>query len=179
MKTRQLVLDAMLVAMYVLLSLFSIPLGNMKITLEALPVLVGALLFGPIDGLLVGFMGSLLNQMLTYGFTVTTLLWVLPHAASGLAVGLYAKRRGFALDYRRVILITIASALLVTALNTLAMYVDSKIFGYFSVAFVFGALGLRILAGILTAVAFTAILPTLLHAVRRVVLRTAAGQKAA
>ena len=168
------VIDAMLVAMYVVLSLFSIPLGNMKITLEALPILIGALLFGPWDGLIIGLLGSFLNQLMTYGVTATTLLWVLPHAVSGFVVGLYARSKGFYTNYKQTIFITVASALLVTALNTFAMYLDSKIYGYFSVAYVFGALAFRVLAGIITAVVFTAVLPSLLRLLRKTVLHAGA-----
>ena len=169
MKTRRIVLVGLLVAMYVVLSLFlTVTLWNFKITFEALPILVGAFLLGPVDGLLIGFLGSFLNQMLTYGFTPTTLLWVLPHAFSGLLVGLLAKRLKGDLSVPKVAVITIISALGVTALNTLAMYVDSKMFGYYSKAFVFGALGVRIITGIATAVAFALILPTLLTQLKKI-----------
>ena len=93
--TRRLALDAMLSAMFVVLSLISISLPNMKITLDALPVLVASLLFGPLDGLSVGLIGSFLNQLLTYGLSPTTLLWILPAGLRGLLVGLYAKRHQF------------------------------------------------------------------------------------
>ena len=127
-KTKRLALDAMLAAMFVVLSLFSINLPGMKITLDSLPVLVAAALLGPIDGLAVGLVGSFLNQMITYGFTATTLLWILPAGLRGLLVGLYAKRHGFDMTLRQTVFITIATALLVTALNTLFMYVDSWVY---------------------------------------------------
>ena len=169
MKTRRIVLIGLLVAMYVVLSLFlTVTLWNFKITFEALPILVGAFLLGPVDGLLIGFLGSFLNQMLTYGFTPTTLLWVLPHAFSGLLVGFLAKRLKGELTVKNVAVITVISALCVTALNTLAMYVDSKMFGYYSKAFVFGALGVRVITGIATAVAFALILPTLLAQLKKI-----------
>ena len=62
--TRRLALDAMLSAMFVVLSMISISLPNMKITLDALPVLVASLLFGPLDGLSVGLIGSFLVDVL-------------------------------------------------------------------------------------------------------------------
>ena len=43
---------------------------------------------------MVGAVGGFLNQMLTYGFTVTTLMWIFPNAVRGLLVGLYAKKHG-------------------------------------------------------------------------------------
>lgn len=55
MKAKRMVTVAMLIAMYVVLSLFSINLGKMKITLDSLPIIVGAALLGPLDGFLIGF----------------------------------------------------------------------------------------------------------------------------
>lgn len=172
------VIDAMLAAIYVILSAFvTIPLGNMKITLEALPILTAAMLLGPVDGLLVGGIGSLLQQLLTYGLTPTTLLWILPHALSGLLVGLYAKNYKFDLKRWQSMLICVISALVVTAFNTLAMYVDSKMYGYYSKEYVFGALIFRILAGIITAVVFSRILPDFIKMLRRSVKPGGSAEK--
>lgn len=165
-KTKRIACDAMLCAMYVALSFVSINLPNMKLSVDSLPILVAAALLGPIDGLVVGLLGSFLNQMLTYGFTVTTLLWILPAGVRGLLVGLYAKKRNFDMTLEQTALITILSALVVTALNTLVMFIDSKIFGYYSWAYVFGAVVPRIIAGILTASAFAALLPPIVNTLR-------------
>ncbi len=165
-KTKRLALDAMLAAMFVVLSLFSIRLPGMKITLDSLPVLVAAALLGPVDGLAVGLIGSFLNQMITYGFTATTLLWIIPAGIRGLLVGLYAKRHGFSMTLRQTVFITISTALLVTALNTFFMYVDSWVYSY-SYAAALATLALRVLAGIITAVLFSLLLPALLAALRR------------
>ncbi|MBQ8994292.1 MAG: folate family ECF transporter S component [Oscillospiraceae bacterium] len=169
MKTRRIVMIGLLVAMYVVLSLFlTVTLWNFKITFEALPILIGGFLLGPVDGLIIGFLGSFLNQMLTYGFTPTTLLWVLPHAFSGLLVGFFARKMGSPLSTLKTAVITVISALSVTVLNTLAMYVDSKMFDYYSKAFVFGALGVRIVTGVATAVAFAVLLPPLLKQLKKI-----------
>ena len=165
-KTKRLALDAMLSAMFVVLSLFSINLPGMKITLDSLPILVGAALLGPVDGLAIGLVGSFLNQMITYGFTATTLLWIIPAGLRGLLVGLYARRHGFDMSPGQTVFITIATALLVTALNTFFMYVDSWVYSY-SYAAALATLALRILSGILTAVLFSLLLPTILKTLRR------------
>ena len=67
MNTKRLVTVAVLIALYTVLSLFSANLGLIKLTFESFPVLVASLMFGWVDGLLVGAVGGLLNQMLTYG----------------------------------------------------------------------------------------------------------------
>ena len=166
--TYSMVIDAMLAAIYVVLSAFvSLNLGNIKITFEALPILTAALLLGPVDGLLVGGIGSLIQQLMNYGITPTTLLWILPHALSGLLVGLYAKKHDFELKKWQTIGICAVSALVVTAFNTLAMYVDSKMYGYYSKAYVFGSLVIKIIAGIVTAVVFSLIIPEFIKLVRK------------
>ena len=164
MNTKRLTTLAMLIAIYcVLSSLVTLNLGNFKFTFEAFPVLVASLLLGPVDGLIVGGVGSFIYQILFsgYGMTATTLLWVLPHALSGLVVGLYAKHKGFKLDYRQTCVICIISALLVTALNTLAFYVDAKMYDYYSFALVFGNIILKVIAGIILSIVYCGVLPKL------------------
>ena len=168
-RTKRLALDAMLAAMFTVLSLISISLPNMKITLDSLPVLVAAFLLGPLDGLAVGLVGSFLNQLLTYGLTATTVLWILPAGLRGLLVGIYAKKHGFELTQKQTVLIVVLSALAVTALNTVIMAIDSLIYGYFSTAYVFGALVFRIIAGVLTAVIFSLLIPPLVKQLKKLV----------
>lgn len=155
-------IGAMLIAVYTVLSTYaSVSLGNIRFTFEALPVLLAAALYGPAPAVTVGALGSFLNQLLTYGLTPTTLLWILPHAAGGAVAGLMC-RKG-----RPLILAACASALTVTLLNTLAMYVDSRMYGYYSAYYVFGALLYRLLGGIVTGMLFSQLLPPVLRRVSR------------
>ena len=168
-KVKKLVVNAMLTAMYVVLSLTAtINLGNMKITFDSLPIILGAALFGPLAGFTIGFLGSFLNQMLTFGLTATTILWVLPAAIRGLLVGLYAKHKKFDMNFKQTVFITAATALVTTAINTLVMYIDAKIYGYYSFAYVFGAVIPRIISGIIVAVVVSSILPYVLQPVRKI-----------
>lgn len=154
-------------ALYFALSFLSIKLGNMKLSVAGLPIVVSGLLLGPLAGFLTGLAGAFLEQLVTYGITATTILWVLPAALRGLIVGLYAKHRGFELDAKRIFLVTLLSGLVLTALNTLSMYLDSKILGYYSFAYVFGAMLPRIAASIVTSILFSLILPPLVKLLRR------------
>ena len=92
MKTKQLVIDAMLVAVYYVLSSYlSVNLGGLRVTLDVLPVAVAAALFGPVNGLVVGFVGNFLFQLAgPYGISVTTVLWALPDAARDAWMAWYA-----------------------------------------------------------------------------------------
>ena len=135
MSTRKMVTIAMLTAVYVVLNFAgTVRLGWINISVASLPVIVGAMLYGPVGGLLVGLLGAFMGQLLTYGVTATTILWILPQAARGLLVGLYAKHCGYSFSRGQLTAALIGTALVVTALNTGAMYIDSVIYNYYSYA---------------------------------------------
>ena len=143
MNTKRLVTVAVLIALYTVLSLFSASLGLIKLTFESFPVLVASLMFGWVDGLLVGAVGGFLNQMLTYGFTVTTLMSMKQTAG-----------------------IVLATSLLVTALNTVALYIDSQIFHY-PISLTVGAIALRFLSSVVMAAIYTLVTPRTVALLRR------------
>ena len=110
MTTKRLTTISMLIAMKVILSILTpVKLLNFKFTFEAFPILAAGLLFGKLEGFLVGFIGSFLYQLLFsgYGFTATTILWILPHALSGLAVGYLAGKKKDNLNFNTISLIAI------------------------------------------------------------------------
>lgn len=164
---KRLTVNSLLAAMCAVLGQFSLDFGNLKFTFESLPVLLGAMLFGPVDGLAVGGIGTLLYQLARYGVTVTTPLWILPYALCGLLTGLYAKKRGFALNGKQTAFIVFAMGIMIFLLNTGALYIDSKVYGYYSFVYVFGSFVPRVLIALAKAAAFTALLPSLLRAGRR------------
>lgn len=164
MKTQTLVLSALLMAMHIVLSLFSITLPIMKINLSGLPIIVGGLLFGPMIGSVVGLLGSFLYQLLSYGLMSTTVLWIIPHAVRGLIVGLYAKHKKFKLGKGETIFLILVSSLVATLLNTIGMYIDGIVWGYDSAAFV--AILPRLLNSILTSVLYAVIIIPLMKPIR-------------
>lgn len=163
---KQLSTNAMLAAMCAVLGAVSLDLGNIKITLESIPVILGALLFGPADGTIIGFVGTFVYQVLRYGFSATTLLWMLPHVVCGFIVGLYAKKKGFNLSVVQTIVITVIAGLVLTTLNTGVMYIDSKIYGYYSAVYIFGSMLIRYISGIAKFVAIGVLMPPLVNLLR-------------
>ena len=145
-------------ALYVVLALFvSIRAGNLRITFASLPVIVTAVLFGPGAGAAVALVGEFFNQLLTYGLSPTLPLWMLPPALRGLMVGLAARwlAKGGKLPESRPVpyyVCIVGAALLTTAANTVAIWLDSVFWGYYSFAYVFGATASRLVAGVVTAV---------------------------
>ena len=169
LKTKQLTTDAILAAMCAVLGMISLDFGNLKITFESLPIIIGALLFGPIDGFAIGGIGALVYQLLRYGISVTTVLWILPYALCGLVVGAYAKKNGFELSQKKLCFIIVASELMVTLLNTGVMYIDSKIYGYYVFAYIFGTFIIRIVISIAKALVFTAVLSSLMKPIKNAI----------
>jgi len=141
---------ALLTAMYVLLgSYLVIRHPAIEISLKSLPVVVGALLFGPACGGLVALLGEFLAQLLAWGLQPNTILWVLPPAANGLVVGILAVRSwnaGKPLEKRVgwCYAAALLGSLATSAATTVSLWLDSLMYGYYTFALVFGGALLRL-----------------------------------
>ena len=142
--------NAVLIAIYIAISMLAFNMGPFKLTFEAFPVIVCAVIFGPVDAMLVGGIAELINQLFTFGVTPTTILWILPILIRGFMIGIFSKvwKKKNTVVF---LVICIVAAVVHSLLNTLALYVDSKMFGYYTEALVFGALFVRVLASVITA----------------------------
>ncbi len=174
---QRMAMDAILIAMFYVLAMLSIQVGGWKLTFSALPIIICAAIFGPVDAFIVGMLGAFLEQLLgKYGLTPTTILWILPAGVRGLFVGLCLMgiRKWIAKDAPLgtkgsawFMAVCLVSAVIVSALNTFTLYVDSKMFGYYSYAMVFGALVVRIFSGLassaLMAIAALPVVKALRH----------------
>ncbi|WP_298023550.1 folate family ECF transporter S component [uncultured Dysosmobacter sp.] len=165
---------AVLAAMYVPLSLFLSVQGpnNLKFSFGSLPVVVAALLMGPVEAALTAFIGEFLKQLLSYGFTATTLLWTIPTMLRGLVIGAAAirfKRTAKPLTARPILcnIVCIAAAVITTAANTLVIWLDSVIYGYYSFAYVFGATAARFVTGMITSVLVALVAVPLVYLLER------------
>ena len=68
---------------------------------------------------------------------------------------------------QQALIITLAS-LLIFLLNTAVLYVDSKVYGYYSAVYIFGTIVPRTLICLAKAAVFSAVMPVLLNAAKRV-----------
>lgn len=153
---KRLVLNAVLVAIYVVLGYLRIPIGNaFRISVAPFAVIMAALMFGPADGLLVGFLGEFLTQVLgPYGLTQTTLLWCIGETVRGGALGLCSLLflRKWLLTVSRptrrqtlsLLVLCSLTGVLASLGQTLALYVDSTMLGYYNYTTVFGLMIWRI-----------------------------------
>lgn len=154
---KRLVLDGVLIALYVVLGYLRIQIGNsFRISIAPFAVILAALLFGGVDGLIVGFLGEFLTQILgPYGLTQTTLLWCIGETVRGGTLGLcswlFLKKwlqSSNRLTVKQTVLLLTACSLtgvLASLGQTLALYVDSTLLGYYSYTMVFGVMLWRIL----------------------------------
>ena len=172
-QTAKLCVSAIMAALYVGLDYLAQALsallgGSMKLSLSGLTVMATACAFGPLWAAATGFVGAFLGQMITYGITATTLLWVLPAVVRGISFALLFIAFGRSTKPYVLIISTVLSGLLVTAANTLAMYVDSRIYHYPTVLFGVSLLN-RVLASVITAVIFAILLPVVVKLINRAI----------
>ena len=123
----------MCLALFVVLNYASFVLfpPSIKFSLKGLPIIFIAVVFGPWYGALLGGVGEFICQLVSpYGLTPTTALWILPWIAEGIIVGLLFKHKDFRQHPILWAITVLVSCLAVTVLNTLALWIDAKIFGY-------------------------------------------------
>ena len=168
-KAQRLAIDGVLAALTVILGFVSIRIGNiMKISLEDIPVIYSALMFGPVDGAAVACVGIFLYQLFSYGITATTALWVLPFIIVGLIIGAYARKARYNNTDRQILVLFILGELIIWALNSVSIYVDSKIYGYYYPTIVTGMLLIRAVTALIKGIVFGLISPRILKTLSRV-----------
>ena len=85
--TRKLVYMAVLAALQVVLARFIVPMPNptMRFSIEAVPIIIAGLLFGPVPGMLVGFVGDAVGTLFSgYGYNP---VFAVPPILIGLSAG--------------------------------------------------------------------------------------------
>lgn len=162
----RLCVNAVMVALFLVFDLISIKFGNFKITFGGLPIILTAVMFGPLDGAVVGLLGSFLGQIFTYGIGITTPLWILPAGIRGLVMGLlfiaFKRSKNFGILTLEIVI----SSLIVTLANTGVIYLDSIILDYPS-GIVLIQTALRAVSGILSAIVYSVIIKALMIVVDR------------
>lgn len=164
-KTLRLCVNAILAALFIVLDLISIKMGPIKITFGGLPIILAAVLYGPLDGMAVGFVGAFIPQLINYGFGPTTLLWVAPAVIRGLLMGLLFK--AFKKSEKSEILgiEIIISSLVVTVLNTIVSIIDGIVWGY-PYELALGVTVFRFVSSIITAILYTVFVSVIIKSIK-------------
>jgi len=158
-------------ALHIILEMFvTIRIGNdLKITLAALPFIIIALMYGPLEGFACGLAGTFLSQLLTFGLTVTTPLWIIPYAVQGLLCGLIY-RTGFKRQLRLVSIgvSVFVSGLASVILTWIASYVDGVlVFKYLIVEALIAIIPVRLLVWIGISLIYTFVSFGVLRALKK------------
>lgn len=171
-------LDALFVALYVVLGTFAsikIP-GVIQISFSTLPILLAAFLFRPLDAVGIALMGTFVEQVIDpspYGF-VTMPMWLIPGTVVAIVASMGAilvkrqegKRMRLILTFATIFV----AELLLTALNTAALYIDGAILGY-SVKALHLLLPARLINGLGRAVVSCIAVPLLYVPLHKIVSR--------
>lgn len=170
---RRMCCTALLAAMYVPLSLYvAVQVGNVRISFGSLPVVIGALLFGPLDAAAAALIGEFFKQLLTYGVTYTTALYLIPPAVRGVVIGaaaMLARQGGGRLEDRRMVCyaVCVAAAVCTTVGNTLVNWLDSVLLGYYFPGLILGDFVWRLIVGMINAVLMSSLAIALVKVLRR------------
>lgn len=164
---------ALLTAMMILLKrTIAVETPYFKFNFASLPIVLAAMLFGPVEGAAVGLLGEFAAQVTgPYGLAPTTVLYVAPAAIRGIVVGFGAlgcRRSGKRLESRPVLcyIVCILGAIMTTAGNTVSIWLESQMYHTSFAAYLPG-LPVRFATGIATAVCITTVCIPLVHALRR------------
>ena len=149
----------MMIAVYFVLAKLTIIIGSLRITLASLPIVVLAVLYGPVDASIAALLGEFMIQAMgSYGITPTTPLWCLPPVLRALTVGtgfrFIARYRvkGAKVFTKAFNVCVILGAMLTTVGNTLVWWIDSIINHYNNNALIFGQFFIRLITGVIEAI---------------------------
>lgn len=171
-KTKTIVFVAIFSAIFYLFSIYgSLKINNyIKITFQNLPIYISGILFGALVSSLVGTVGMFISQLLTYGITSTTILWVFPYTVAGFLAGtLYKKYKDKLNNNINMFLYLFIIHLVITVLNIIALYIDSKVFGYYNIATVFFTIPIKLVNSILISILYTFVIPVIVKTIKRLI----------
>lgn len=166
--SKRICLASVMAALYMVLDILSFDTGSsLKISISCLPIMIVAAFYGPLWGAATGFVGAFLGQLLTYGFGVTTFLWVLPAAIRGLVFGALFWKFKKPIERPQLFANMFLSSLAVTASNSIVMYIDSLIYCY-PIKILGPMLAYRFAINMITTCLFIFPFETILKAVKKV-----------
>lgn len=158
---------ALNIALYFALGFLSIRLPGQEITFKGLPLVLVAIISGPVDGALVALCGEFLSQLFSpYGLTITTPLWILPHIVRALIVGLMMRHKDVENNKNSWVLSVILSGIAVTILNSIVMLIDGIIFEY-NANLTLLLIGIRTASSITVSIIYIIVIPLLIRPLKK------------
>lgn len=163
---------ALLAALYVVLSTyFSVRVTFIHITFSSLPVVLAAFLMGTGPALLVAGLGEFMAQVLGYGLSISTFLFMGPQLVRALVLGVMtaALCKGFFVEKKPLVLgsIVLTASVATSLTTTLSLWIDSHLMGYYSYHLVFVMSVQRMVSSLVTATVISLICVPVVGALRR------------
>ena len=149
-----------MIALHIVLELFlTVRIGNdFKITFATLPFIVVGLICGPVEGLATGLLGTLLSQLLTFGWTQSTPFWLIPGTLCGLLAGLVYKIFKRRTQFVPIMVSIVIAMFVFIAFNWIASYFDGVvIYKYMTMEVLLALIPMRILIGVILMIIYTAV----------------------
>jgi len=150
--TRNMCLIALLSALSIVLDIISIRNDFTKITLYALPLILASLLFHPFIGVCAGLVTGFISQVICYGITPTTILWMIPYILWGAIPGILANKLNV-VNKEHLYFPILVSAFLITCINSIILYLDGAIMGY-TVSYTLTLIIVRFLLSFISSIAY-------------------------
>jgi len=172
-KTYKLAAIGILSALCVAFSCLSIKTGPLTISFASLPIYVAAFYLGAPEAIIVALLGGAADQIISYGISTTTLLWLIPGALRAVTAFLlsywYNKlyRKPVETDYSVTLIICIISSFICTFATTAVMAIDALLFNYFSWTYVLSSLGLRLFSSTIVAILCGAVVSSIVNILKQ------------
>ena len=142
---------------------------DLKLTFKIFLLYIISVSINSISGMIVGGVGEFLIQLTSiYGLTATTIFWILPYMIVGFLFGVFYRKLIKNNNKLELFLLIFLFNIILTFLNTIAFYIDSKIFGYYNFILVFGKLIFKIFVDIILAIIYTALFPYCISIIKKI-----------
>lgn len=157
-KTYKLAVMGILGALCIAFSCLSIKTGPLTVSFASLPIYVAAFYLGAPEAIVVALLGGAADQIISYGISTTTLLWLIPGVLRAVIAFLlsywYKKlyKKPIETDYTITLIACVISSLICTLATTAVMAIDALLFNYFSWTYIILSLGMRLFSSILVAI---------------------------
>lgn len=157
-KTYKLAAIGILSALCIVLSCLSVKTGPLTISFASLPIYVAAFYLGTPEAILVALLGGAADQIISYGISATTPLWLIPGILRATTASLlsywYNKcyKKPIETSYIVTLVACVIPSLICTFATTTVMAIDALLFDYFSWTYILSSLGMRLFSSTIVAV---------------------------
>ncbi len=148
----------MMAALSIVIDLVSIRLDNIfvKYTFYPLPLLLCGIIFGYKYGFLAGFVEGFISQVIVYGLSLTTPIWMLAPICWGVGSGLLRlifKKN----DHIDIVIIVFLTSFVCLGVNTVASILDGILLHY-DYSYIFASIITRLITSLIMGVIYSFII---------------------